>query len=277
MQKLLLAIAGSLLFNFTFADAMSDKIVVAGSSALLPLTLTAKKNLKEKNPQLEIDASGQGSATGLEALQNGSANIAAVDWDASKNFGDIKATSGLIPFKVALTPFATVVNPGVKVKSLTGTQLQGIFSGKIKNWKEVGGDDLAIVVINRTYGSGTRFNYQAKALNNGQFMKDSDNYKEVKSSGEMLTNVATTPGAIGYLDLAYVKDGKVKALEYNGVAATEANIKNGKYPVWGYGYYMTKGEPSKTVKDFITYVQSAKFQKDTLPAVGFMPINSLKK
>ena len=275
-KKLLLLAAFSLLFNASFAEGLSGKITVAGSSALLPLTLAAKKNLKDNNPNLEIAASGQGSTTGIQAVQNSSANIAAVDWDASKDLGSVKATPGLVAYKVALTPFATVVNPDVNVKSLTQTQLQGIFSGKYKNWKEVGGNELPIVVINRSYGSGTRFNYQNKALANAEFMKSGDNYKEVKSSGEMLTNVATTPGAIGYLDLAYIKDGKVKAVEFNGVAATQENITKGKYPVWGYGYYMTNGEPSKPILDFIKYVQSSKFQKDTLPDMGFMPIDSIK-
>ena len=257
------------------AESCGGSVTVAGSSALLPMTLSASKNLKKSHPELKVFASGQGSVTGLQALQKHSADIAAVDWDASKDFGGIKSTPGVVAYKVAVTPFATVVNPDVKINNLTTAQLQAIFSGKYHNWKEVGGNDLAIVVINRSYGSGTRINYQNKALINAEFMKNGDNYKEVGSSGEMLTNVAGTPGSIGYLDLAYIKGDKVKAIAYNGIVATKQNVENGTYTIWGYGYYLTLGNASGVSKQFIDYVQSSKFQQETLPAMGFLPLNSL--
>lgn len=260
-----------------FAVGNKNQLTVAGSSALLPLTLTAVKDMKASYPNLKILSSGQGSTSGLQALQNGSADIAAADWDASKDIGQIKATQGLVAYKVALTPFSTVVNPDVKVSSLNREQLQGIFSGKYKNWKEVGGNDLPIVVINRSYGSGTRINYQAEALGNSKFMKSGDNYKEVGTSGEMVANIASTPGSIGYLDLVYIKGDKIKPVSYNGVAASEKNILNGSYKIWGYGYYLTKGPAVGMSKAFINYVQSKKFQLKSLPKLGFISITKLNK
>ena len=277
-MKLMFILVG-IFFTNCFADVLNGKIIVEGSSALLPLTLAAKYNLKQAYPQLNIMTSGQGSSTGIQAVKTANADIAAVDWDASTEIENLNANPKLIAYPIAITPYATVVNLDVKIKSLNQSQLQGIFSGKYTNWKDVGGNDLPIVVINReqSYGSGTRLNYQIKALGNIEFMRNGENYKEVKSSVEMRTNVASIPGAIGYLDLAYIKNSYVKPIEFNNVAATEENIINGKYPIWSYGYYVTNGEPNNTMKQFIGYVQSSEFQHKTLPKMGYIPIDSIKK
>ncbi|MFF2091846.1 phosphate ABC transporter substrate-binding protein [Paenibacillus sp. NPDC058174] len=257
------------------ASKLSGKIVINGSSALLPLTLQAANEFKKANPKVKISASAAGSITGPQAVRKGIADIGAVDWDATKDVPGFKKFDGQVAHKVAVIPFATVVNKNVGVSNLTTKDLQGIFSGKIKNWKDVGGKDAEIIVVNRTFGSGTRVNFQDKALAGEDFMTKGDNYKEVKTSGDMKTAIETTPNAIGYMDLAYVTD-KMTALSVNGVAPTEANVINGKYKVWGYGYYMTKGQPTGAVKEFIAYVQSAKFQNGSLKKLKFIPISAMK-
>ncbi|MFC4779222.1 phosphate ABC transporter substrate-binding protein [Paenibacillus sp. GCM10023252] len=257
------------------ASKLSGKIVINGSSALLPLTLQAANEFKKLHPKVKISASAAGSVTGPQAVRKGIANIGAVDWDASKDVPGFKKFEGQVPHKVAVIPFAAVVNKSVSVTTLTNKQLQGIFSGKITNWKDVGGKDAKIIVVNRTFGSGTRVNFQQKALLGTAFMTKGDNYKEVKTSGDMKTAIETTPNAIGYMDLAYVTT-KMTALKINGVAATEANVVNGKYKVWGYGYYMTKGQPTGATKEFIAYVQSAKFQNGSLKKLKFIPISAMK-
>jgi phosphate transport system substrate-binding protein len=257
------------------ATPIKGKIVVAGSTALLPLTLQAAKEFKKLNPEVSIAAAGAGSITGPQSVVKGSAQIGACDWDATTTVPDFKAFSGLVANKVAIIPFATIVNDNVKVDSLTTEQLQGIFTGKYTNWKQVGGQDADIIVVNRAFGSGTRVNYQMKALGGKKITKLSSNYKEVSSSGTMFSAVSTTPNSIGYIDLVYVKSG-VKALKYNGVAATTANVINKTYPVWAYGYYLTKGQPTGATKAFIDYVQSAKFQQGSVKSMKFIPISSMK-
>jgi phosphate transport system substrate-binding protein len=106
-------------------------------------------------------------------------------------------------------------------------------------------------------------------------MTKGDNYKEVKSTGEMATNINNTPNAIGYMDLVYVK-GNIKAINYNGVAPTVANVIAKKYPVWGYGYMMTKGQPTGATKEFIKYVQSKTFQNGAVKKMKFIPITAIK-
>ncbi|AIQ37514.1 MULTISPECIES: phosphate ABC transporter substrate-binding protein [Paenibacillus] len=257
------------------ADSLKGKITVNGSTALLPLTLQAAKEFQKLHPKVKIAASGKGSVTGPQAVKKGIADIGACDWDASIDVPGFKAFDGQVANKVAVIPFATIVNKNVGVDNLTTEQLKGIFAGKITNWKEVGGSDADIVVITRSFGSGTRVNYQAKALDGGEIVKKAKNYKETGSSGDMKTAVGTTPNSIGYIDLVYVS-GDVKAVKHNGVAATTDNVINGSYKIWAYGYYMTKGQPTGATKEFIEYVQSKKFQQGSLKKLKFIPIAAMK-
>ncbi|WP_152394612.1 phosphate ABC transporter substrate-binding protein [Paenibacillus guangzhouensis] len=256
-------------------DTLKGKITINGSTALLPLTLQAAKEFQKLHPKVSFAASGKGSVTGPQAVKKGIADIGACDWDASTDVPGFKAFEGQVANKVAVIPFATVVNKNVGVDNLTTDQLKGIFSGKITNWKDVGGADEDIVVITRAFGSGTRVNYQAKALGGGDIVKKSKNYKEVGSSGDMKTAVATTPNSIGYIDLVYVS-GDIKAVKYNGVEATADNVINGKYKIWSYGYYMTKGQPTGEVKAFIEYIQNKKFQTTTAKKMKFIPLSAMK-
>lgn len=257
-------------------DNLKGKITINGSTALLPLTLQAAKEFQKLHPKVKIAASGKGSITGPQAVKKGIADIGACDWDASLDVPGFKAFPGQVANKVAVIPFATIVNKSVKVDDLTTAQLKDIYSGKITNWKDVGGEDEDIVVITRSFGSGTRVNYQAKALGGGDIVKKDKNYKEVGSSGDMKTAVATTPNSIGYIDLAYISGSDIKAVKHDGVAATTDNVINGKYKIWSYGYYMTKGEPTGATKEFIEYIQSKKFQEGSLKKLKFIPISAMK-
>ncbi|WP_419889700.1 phosphate ABC transporter substrate-binding protein [Paenibacillus xylanexedens] len=251
------------------------KIVINGSSALLPLTLQAASEFKKDNPKVKISASAAGSITGPQSVRKGIADIGAVDWDASKDVPGFKKFDGMVANPVAVTVFTAVVNTNVGVSSLTTKQLQDIFSGKVTNWKDVGGSNANIVVVNRKFGSGTRVNFQQKALDGKDFMSKGDNYKEVGSSGDMKTTIETTPNAIGYIDLPYVTS-KMKAVSINGVAPTEKNVLNKTYKVWGIGYYMTKGQPTGATKAFIEYIQSSKFQNGSLKKLKFIPLAAVK-
>jgi phosphate transport system substrate-binding protein len=269
-----LALVMILSFSMGSASAASNKVIIAGSSALLPLTQQAAKEFKKVNPKVKVTASASSSIAGPQSVLKGTATIGAIDWDPTQDVPGFKAFSGLTAHKIAVIPFATIVHKSNPVKNLTSKQLQDIFSGKITNWKEVGGNDAEIAVINRKTGSGTRVNYQMKALNSVEFMTKG-NIKEVGSSGEMSTAVDTNPNAIGYVDLAYVK-GNLKALDYNGVAATTANVINKKYPVWSFGYLVTKGKPTGADKEFIEFMQSNKFQNGSLVKLKFVPISKMK-
>lgn len=264
--------AVGLTFGATPANAasVSGKVVVAGSTALLPLTQQAAKEFKKSNPRVSVAVSGSSSIAGPQSVSKGSATIGACDWDATKAVPGFSAFKGLTAYKVAVIPFATITHTSNPVKSLSTSQLQGIFGGKIKNWKQVGGKDAPIIVVNRAVGSGTRVNYQNKALKGKNFMSKGSNLKVVGKSGEMTSAVGSNPNAIGYVDLAYVK-GSIKSVAYNGVAATTANVKSKKYPIYGIGYFMTKGAAKGANSAFISYVQSSKFQNGSLKKLKFLP------
>ncbi|MFD2613627.1 phosphate ABC transporter substrate-binding protein [Paenibacillus gansuensis] len=255
-------------------STLSGKITINGSSALLPLTLQASKEFKKKNPRVRIAASGSGSVTGPQAVKKGIADIGACDWDASMSVPGFPAFEGQVATPVAVIPFATIVNKNVGVDNLTSDQLKGIFTGKIKNWKEVGGADADIVVVTRSFGSGTRVNYEMKALG-GTRIDDKSATLVASNSGDMATKVGQKPNAIGYVDLPYIK-GDIKAIKFNGVEATAANIIDGKYKIYATGYYMTKGQPTGATKEFINYITSKEFQQGTLKKMKFIPLASIK-
>jgi phosphate transport system substrate-binding protein len=226
------------------------------------LTQQAAKEFKKANHKVSISVSGSSSIAGPQSVLKGSATIVASDWDATKPVPGFKAFEGLVAHRIAVIPIAKIVHKDNKVKNLTTKQLQDIYTGKIKNWKDVGGNDQEIVVVTRSVGSGTRVNYIEKALNGVDINDKSSNVVKAGKSGEMVTKVQENKYAIGYVDLPYVK-GNIKAVDFNGVAATVENIKNGKYGIWGYGYLLTKGQPKAADKAFIEFIPSAKSQKNT--------------
>lgn len=272
------ALSSALLIGSAFtanhqADAaqVSGKIVIAGSTALLPLTQQAAKEFKKMNPKVSIVVSGSSSIAGPQSVSKGVATIGACDWDATRALGGFKAYSELKAYKIAKIPFAVIVNKENPVKNLSVKQIQDIYAGKITNWKQVGGKDEEIVVVNRAKGSGTRVNFEAKILNDVSIKTSGDHYKEVQKSGEMVNAVASNPNAIGFVDLAYVK-GEIKAVDINGVKATTANAASGKYIFYGYGYLLTKGEATGASKAFIDYMLSKKFQNGSLKKLKFIPV-----
>lgn len=281
MKKISIIALAVAMFMSIFAGAaqastrVSGKVTINGSSALLPLMLQAKKEFNKKFPRVNVSVAGSASIVGPQSVKRGVANIGTCDWDASTDVPGFKKFSGQVAHKVAAIPFATVVHNSNPVNNLTRQQLIDIYQGKITNWKEVGGKDETIIVVNRAFGSGTRVNYQQKALGGAAFMNKGANYKEVRSTGDMVTNVNNTPNAIGYMDLVYVK-GNIKAISYNGVAPTIANVINKRYPVWGFGYMMTNGQPTGATREFIRFVQSATFQNGAVKKMKFIPISAIK-
>lgn len=249
---------------------LSGKITAVGSTALLPLVEEAAKQFMSKHPQVQIGVQGGGSGTGLSQVASGAADIGNSDIFAEEKEG-IDAFK-LVDTKVCVVGMAAVVNPGITVDSLTKKQLIDIFTGKVTNWKEVGGPDQKIVLINRAKGSGTRATFKAFALDGAE---ETAGAMEIDSSGQVKKTVAETPGAISYLALSYV-DNTVKAIKIDGVEPSEENICNGKYPVWAYEHMYTLGEPTGLKKVFLDYMLSAEVQNTLVPKLGYIPATKMK-
>ena len=240
----------------------SGKITVSGSSALLPLAKDAAKKFKAKNDQVSITLNAGGSGTGLKQVSEGSVDIGNSDVFAKEKLPGAKAAE-LVDYKVAVTVMAPVVSKeiGTNVKSLTKAQLQDIFTGKVTNWKDVGGLDEAVVLITRPSTSGTRALFTKYALDGKEEL--SNKSMETDDSGTLVQTVSQTKGAIGYVALSYLMNNNtVTPLAIDGVEPTLDNVYNGKYPVWGYEHMYTKGEAAGAVKAFIDFIMSKDYSAD---------------
>lgn len=241
----------------------SAKITVAGSTALLPVVKQAASEYQAKNSNVTISVSGGGSRVGItQAAQK------AIDIGDS----DIPATgeASLVDHKVAVVTFGVVVNPQSNVKNLTTQQIKDIFSGKVKNFSEVGGANVPITIVNRPRSSGTRAVFVQTLMGGAQ---PSEQGLTQDSSGTVATIVGQTPGAISYVATSYVKPGKQVAVSIGGVPPDEANVTSGKYPFWSYEHMLTNGAPRKEVADFIDYVTK---DEALLKQLGFLPVSSMK-
>lgn len=252
------------------ATAIDKKTIsAAGSTALQPLVKLAGDDFMAKNAGVQVNISGGGSMTGLNNVASGSIEIGNSDVIAP----DTLKSAGLIDHQVVVAPFILIVSKDVTVDNLTKAQAKDIFTGKITNWKDVGGKDAKISIIGRAASSGTRLNVE-KIVMDGAKMTDAAAAQS--STGNLLTGVGQTPGAIGYIDAAYLKD-TVKALKYNGVAYTPEAVISGQYPIYAYEHMYTKGEATGTVKLFLDYVTSPEFQDKSVEKLGFIAINKMKK
>jgi phosphate transport system substrate-binding protein len=241
----------------------AGSITAAGSTALLPLVKQAAVDYQAKHPDVKISVSGGGSRVGItQAAQK------AVDLGDS----DIPAANqpDLVDHQVAVVSFGVVVNPKAGVKNLTTQQIRDIFSGRVTNFKQVGGADQAITIINRPRSSGTRAVF-VKNVMGGQ--EPSENGLTQDSSGTVATMIAQTPGAISYLAMGYVKSGQQVAVSINGVAPTQPNVTTGKYPYWSYEHIFTNGQPSAQVADFINFIKT---DSSLLAQLHFIPVGSMK-
>lgn len=250
---------------------ISGSVTAVGSSALQPLAEKAAQMFMDKNKDANIQVQGGGSGTGLKQVSEGGADIGNSDVYAAEKLPEDKAKA-LVDHKVCVVGFATVVNPKIKVDNLTKQQLIDIFSGKITNWKDVGGDDMKVVIINRPSSSGTRATFKKYALDGAEEAEGKALTED--QSGTVKKAVAETDGAISYLALSYI-DKSVKTLKYEGVEATVENITSGKYPIWSYEHMYTKGKPTGAVKAFIDYMTSSDFTS-SISEMGYIPNSDMK-
>ena len=243
-----------------FADT---EISAAGSTALLPLVKEAATEYSAQHQDVKISVSGGGSYVGIAQARSGTAELGDSDVIAPGN-------SGLMDHKVAVVSFAIIVNPSSGVTGLSAAQVRGIFSGRVTNWKDVGGANQGVVLINRPRTSGTRAVFNATMMG---VSKINEAGLTVDSSGTVVTTVATTPGSISYVALAYTRDKPVTVLKINGIAPTQANVVKGKYPIWSYEHIFTKGKPSSEIDAFIRFISS---NQSLLEKLGYIPVSRMK-
>ena len=248
---------------------VEGKVAASGSTALLPLLKAGQEEFYKKHDKVTINLSGGGSFTGQKQVASGAVDIGNSDVALADDLKD----KGLVETKLVGIPFVFITNKDVAVENLSAGQYVDIMTGKIRNWKEVGGKDQKITIVHRSKSSGSRATIAQVVLKGAQFTDDAIIQD---SNGSVRSAIATTPGAIGYVDAAYV-DGTVKALSFDGVKYSIAAVIDGKYPVYTFGRMFTKGEPKGAVKAFVDYVTSSEFQEKHAEQKGFVPVTKMKK
>ena len=206
-----------------------------------------------------------GSGSGIKAVQEGRCDIGL----SSRDLKDEEKAAGLTGTVLAYDGIAIIVNPKNPVTDLSVDTIAKIYTGEITNWSEVGGNDAEIVLIGREAGSGTRDGFESITDT-----KDACKYRqELTSTGDVITTVSQNPGAIGYASVASVKS-TVKALTVDGVAATEANIKDGSYVVQRPFVLVTKTDAqlSEAAQKFFDYITSAD-ANEIIAAAGVVSAN----
>lgn len=243
--------------NGEAAASVEGQLTAAGSTALQPLAQQAADEFMKQNPNAIVTVNGGGSGEGLKQVSEGSVNIGNSDVFAEEKL-DADAAKELVDHQIAVTVMAPVVSKDLAVDNLTSEQLKDIFTGKVTNWKEVGGPDKKVLLVTRPSSSGTRALFKEYALGGAE--EASNSALETDDSGTLLQNVSQNEGAIGYVGLAYlVNNTDVKAVSVDDVEPTLENTYNGTYTVWGYEHMYTKGEPDELSKAFIDFISGEEF------------------
>lgn len=238
-------------------------ITMAGSTSMEKLANAAAESFMEKYPSVTVTAEFTGSSAGIEAVLAKTVDIG----NSSRSLKDSEKEAGAVENVVAIDGIGVVVDAANTVEGLTRQQLIDIYTGKIKNWSEAGGEDGVIIVVGREAGSGTRGAFE-------ELLEVEDGCKyanELDSTGAVMAKVASTPGAIGYVSLDVIND-SVRALPLEGVEPTEENIKAGVYFLSRPFVMATKGaieEQSEAVQVFFDWLFSEEGQ-EVIKAVGLI-------
>ena len=230
-----------------------NSITLAGSTAFQPFAEELAEMYMRAHPGARINVQGGGSIVGIQSAREGAADIGMADLLKLPQEVEGELNSVI----VAKDGIAIVVNPANKIENITLKDARNIFSGQIRNWKDLGGEDHAINVISREEGSGTRRSFEELVLK-GVRLSSEALFQD--SNGTIRESVATSPYSIGYISIGFLSE-KVKPLKLDGVIPTNENVIADIYPLARPVFFMTRGEPSGLVKEFIDFVMSREGQK----------------
>ncbi len=256
-------------------EAKKSTITIKGSDTVLPLSQKEAEAYMKEHPETSITIVGGGSGVGISSLLEQTTDVAMssrpVKMDEKLKFKS--KNINLVEVIIANDALAVVVNPNNPVDKLTHEQIADIFTGKITNWKEVGGKDTKIICYSRETSSGTYEFFKEHVMDKKNYASTVLN---MPATGAIIQSISQTEGAIGYVGLAYVtKDVKYVAVSYdqgkNYVAPLIVNAENGSYPISRPLYYYFSEDKKETVSGFVDYIKSAKGQQLILD-VGYVPL-----
>jgi len=255
----------------TTAACASGSITASGSTALQPLVAKAATAYQAKCPGATITVSGGGSSVGLSNVAAGVSDVGDSDVPVS-NAKSIDATT-VKDNQVAVVVFAVIVNPAAGVTNLTTQQVQDVFSGKVTNWKDVGGKDVAITLIERKTGSGTRLSF-IKDMLGGTDTESKTPASTQDSTQLVLQGVAGAPGGVSYVGVSSANS-SVTAVSIDGNAPTAANVTSGKYKYFSHEHMYVKATgASPLASAFIDYILSSDVQNGMVTQLGYLPVST---
>lgn len=243
---------------------ITGSVATDGSTSMENVIGSLKETFEAENKGINVTYNPTGSGTGITAVAEGRCDIGL----SSRDLKDEEKAKGLTGTVLAYDGIAIIINPANPVSDLTLEDIAKIYTGEIKNWNEVGGNDDEIVLIGREAGSGTRDGFES-------ITKTAEKCKyrqELTSTGDVITTVAGNPAAIGYASLASVKD-SVKALKVDGVAPSEATIKDGSYKVQRNFVLVTRTDSnlSDAAQKFFDYIISTD-ASEVIKNAGAVPV-----
>ena len=251
--------------------AAAQQVIINGSTTVLPVVQKAGEAFMASHPGTELSISGGGSGNGIKALIEKQCDVAISSRDIKDKEKDAAAKNGITPLRtaIAIDAIVPVVNPANRVGALTLAQLRDIYTGKITNWKDLGGQDAQIVAISRDTSSGTFESWEELVMNKERV---SPRALMQASNGAVVQTVSKNRNAIGYVGLGYV-DRSTRAVTVEGVSPSAETALSGQWPIARELYIFTNGAPEGAVKEFVEYlVAPDKGQKDVL-AVGYVPLS----
>jgi phosphate transport system substrate-binding protein len=245
------------------APELSGKLTLNGSTSMAKVCQALGEAFQAKYPNVTVEKSGTGSGDAAKAVSAGTALIG----DLSRNMKDEEKPGDYEIVQIAIDGIAIAVNKDNKVANLTSDQITKIFTGEIKNWKEVGGDDLKITVLGREAASGTRDGFESMF----NCSKKCKYAAELSSTGEVVTKVSSDKGAVGYVSLDSVNE-TIKVVDVDGVKANEENIVNKSYKAQRpFIEIYKKGTDSDLVKAWFDFIKSEEGQA-VIKKVGLVTV-----
>ena len=250
------ALCAALLLTSQVSVAAENKLVLTGSSTVAPLAGEIGKRFEKRNPGIQIDVQTGGSSRGINDARLGLADIGLASRALNQDEQNLKSHT------IGLDGVSIILHRSNPVQSLTNEQISGIYTGTIRNWKEVGGRDGAITVVNKAEGRSTlELFLQHFQLKNRQIKA----HVVIGDNAQGLKTVIGNPGAIAYVSVGAAEhDAKagapIKLLPINGVAASIANLRNGSFPLMRPLNLVTRAEPTGLAKRFIDFARSEAVQ-----------------
>lgn len=252
------------------AWAKPREIIINGSTTVLPVMQKAGEAFMAANPDISLAISGGGSGNGIKALIEGLCDIAMSSRDIKPGEVEQGRAKGVTPVRtaVAVDALVPVVHRENPVKGVSSGQLRDIYAGKIRNWKEIGGEDGAIVVISRDTSSGTYETWEQIIMRKE---KVAPSALLQASNGAVVQAVSKNRKAIGYIGFGYLND-SLKKLDVDNVEATPATALSHTWPVARELYVFTNGAPSGAVKKLLDYLLDPQKGQKSVAEIGFIPL-----